>query len=354
MASRAESRIQPVPFLTVGGVNQRVYPTELSPAEYGNVVGVFPEFAGLQSRIFGKRLLQKYTDGVYSIYQFWTPMGYGVGLYQFTGTMDYGTWLTPNSSINLDPLPLGIDGGGMSLDEFGNGYGSNFGYGDVNTCTLSFLNGSSDHSSCNPPASPVDDPNDTNGGPAGQGRKCSYTHGTNMDIAIPSPNGTMYGTWSTQQLIPSGPTPPPLIPTIPTQRPTSYTAGGGPLGNVWLASGEQGSQKVNLGFGSWIDDQTADSQNTTGTLDLTPYVDPSNPPGLIEIQVQHNSVAPFDQFWIPLQTGLITDYSAVAIDVWDYLDTRYSTKPSSLNGLVIGDFILFTRIRFTYGGRHCK
>lgn len=172
--SQRETRLKPLTLLQIGGVNQRVHATELPPQEYVTLNGVFPEFAGLQSRIWGKRVLQKYPNPIYGIHQFWTPLGYGGGLYQFSGTVDFGQWLTPTSNLNLDIPPLLTDGGGMTLDEFGNGYGSNFGYGTDNMCVISFLNGSTDHTACLPPVAPANDVNDHNGGPAGQGKACRW------------------------------------------------------------------------------------------------------------------------------------------------------------------------------------
>lgn len=356
MPSRAESRIAPVPLLTVGGVNQRAYPTELPPHEFGNLDGVFPEFAGLQSRMFGKRLLKKYDDPIYGIFQFWTPQGYGGGLYQFNGSLDFGIWLTPNSTITLDPLPGAFDGGGMTLDDFGQSYGSNFGYGAPNTCVLSFLNGSSDHSSCNPPPSPANTPDDHNGGPAGQGKKCKWTQGNDLEISIPVPEDTQFGTWSMGPThTGSGPLPYPIPPSIPTQRPTAYSPGGGGFGNIWFASCDSTSAKVNLGGGAWSEIQSASSQNTTGTLDISGSIDPDNPPSLIEILVRHNGNAPFVSTWMPFAGGTPDDWSAVPIDVWDYIQTTYRTDPNPVGGgFVISDFVVLDRIRFSYHSRVCE
>jgi len=179
--SRRETQIQPLSLLTVGGVNQRVRSTELQPHEYVTLEGVFPEFAGLQSRIWGKRLLQKYPGPIFGIYQFWTPQGYGGGLYQFQDTIDFGYWLTPYARFDFSLPSLDFDGGGMTLDDFGNGYGENFGYGDVNTCVLSFLEGGTDHSACAPPPAPAGTPDDSNGGPAGQGRNCKWVGGSGAE-----------------------------------------------------------------------------------------------------------------------------------------------------------------------------
>lgn len=169
-----ETRLKPVTLLQVGGVNQRVKSTELPLHEYVTLNGVWPEFAGLQSRFWGKRVLAKYPDAIYGIYQFWTPMGYGGGIYQFDGKIDFGSWITPNSNFDLTVPPLEFDSGGMTFDEFGNPYGSNFGYGTDNACVISFLNGSTDHSACLEPPVSLGTPDDSNGGPGGQGKKCKY------------------------------------------------------------------------------------------------------------------------------------------------------------------------------------
>lgn len=173
MPSQRETRVKPVTLLAISGVNQRVNRTELNPQEWSDLQGVFPEFAGLQSRLWGKRLLKKYASSIYGIHQFWTPQGYGGGLYQFTGTLDFGTWLTPISVFDLTPLDLGIDLGGYTLDDFGN-TGPNFDWGPQSACVLSFLEGGTDHSSCAPAPTNISTPDDSNGGPAGQGKKCAY------------------------------------------------------------------------------------------------------------------------------------------------------------------------------------
>lgn len=173
MSSR-ETQLKSFTLSSIGGVNERVYVTELPPEQYSSLIGLFPEFTGLQSRIFGKRVLKKYANPIYSIYQAWTPYGYGVGLYQFTGEIDFGYWLTPISNFDLTIPPLGIDLGGMTLDDFGNPYGSQFDYSGQNACVMSFLNGGTDHSACAPAPTNVGTPNDHNGGPAGQGKDCDY------------------------------------------------------------------------------------------------------------------------------------------------------------------------------------
>lgn len=144
-----ETQIKPAIHTTVGGVNQRVQSTELPAHEYENQDSVFPEFAGLQSKLWGKRTLAKYADSIYGIYQFWTPQGYGVGLYQFNDKLDAGQWQTPTGHFpGISDLPPSVtfDPDMFTYDELGNHPGG-------------YSIGGSD--------SLVVDP--ANGGPAGQG-----------------------------------------------------------------------------------------------------------------------------------------------------------------------------------------
>ncbi len=171
--SQRQTRLKPVPLLAIGGTNQRVRDTELSSHEYSLIEGAFPEFAGLQSRVWGKRLLAKYPDSVYGIHQFWTPYGYGGGLYQFDGLLDFGPWLTPTSNFDLTPPLLPFDGGNMTVDDFGD-YGGRFGYGTANTCLISAKEEGTIASSCGPGLTYTRLPGDYNGGPGGQGNRCLW------------------------------------------------------------------------------------------------------------------------------------------------------------------------------------
>lgn len=174
MPSQRQTDVKPLLLNVVAGINERETETELPPPQYSFLSGTFPEFAGLQSRLWGKRTLAKYPDSIYGIHQFWTPQGYGGGLYQFNDQLDFGAWITPLNTIDLAVPAIGYDGGGMTLNEFGYSYGSNFGYNDDNVCAISFGADSSTHGSCLPPATVVDTPNDSNGGPAGQGKRCQW------------------------------------------------------------------------------------------------------------------------------------------------------------------------------------
>lgn len=181
--SQRETFLKPLALTSIAGVNERVANVELPPTEYSVLQGAFPEFATLQSRIWGKQLLKKYDFPIYGIHQFWTPQGYGGGLYQFQGSLDYGYWLTPTSNFDLGIPPLPIDGGGMTTDEFGYTYGPSGGYGSPNNCVISFLNNSTDHSACAPAPVPAGPSNPANGGPAGQGKGLKWESVT-TDIDI--------------------------------------------------------------------------------------------------------------------------------------------------------------------------
>lgn len=188
--SQRESIQKPLIIPAFGGVNERVVATELPPSEFTVVEGVFPSYAGLQTRMYGKRLLAKYPDPIWGIFQFWTPVGYANGLYQFEGQVDAGPWLTPTSNIVIPALPAEIpyDGGGMTLDEFGNSYGAPV--GEANVCAINFSDTGTGHEICGGPPENVGLPDDTNGGPAGQGSNCSYVNsqvtGVDPDIYIAS------------------------------------------------------------------------------------------------------------------------------------------------------------------------
>ena len=103
--SNAETVNKNVPLLAIGGTNERAQVTEIKPEEWANITGTFPEKTGMQSRIWGKRIFQKSAESVYGIFQFWTPLGYGGGYYQFTGTAGFGAWTVPTTNLSIPNLP---------------------------------------------------------------------------------------------------------------------------------------------------------------------------------------------------------------------------------------------------------
>lgn len=181
--SQRETASKPFVISAIHGVNDRFVATELPLSDFSLVEGVFPQYEGMQTRIFGKRLLAKYADPIYGIYQFWSPVGYATGLYQFEGKLDSGPWLTPTSNIVIPALPaaVGFDGGGMSLDDFGNYYGGPVGI--PNVCIIGFVGQNSADVQCGVVPEAVGTPNDDNGGPAGQGKTCSWTEGS-VDVDV--------------------------------------------------------------------------------------------------------------------------------------------------------------------------
>jgi hypothetical protein len=92
---------------TIGGVNERL--ADLPPHEFKEVYGTFPKVAGLQQRLFGKRLHNKFDDPVMGIYQYWTPYGYGGGLYQKDGDLEHGNWTIPGPNWNIPDIPPNLN-----------------------------------------------------------------------------------------------------------------------------------------------------------------------------------------------------------------------------------------------------
>ena len=99
-----------------GGVDQRSLPQK--GEDFLEINGVFPRFAGLQNRIEGKLLLDKFNGEIWNIYQAWNPFGYGLGLYQLNNNLLTDTWYPPDfplppSISYLIPTDNGLsDGGG--------------------------------------------------------------------------------------------------------------------------------------------------------------------------------------------------------------------------------------------------
>jgi hypothetical protein len=175
-----------VPLLTIGGVNQRVNKRELEDYEYSWLSGAAPVYSGAQTRLWGKSQLAQFSSPILGIYQAWTPMGYGLGLYQFNGTLDAGIWQSPLTGIVLPPLgaDLLFDLAGYTYDEFGYSVGGSFGYGPINACLLSFIDGDAAHTACGAPAEGGGNIDTTSNGPAGHGQKCKFTQVvTDYDIS---------------------------------------------------------------------------------------------------------------------------------------------------------------------------
>lgn len=245
MPSQRETQKKSLTLIAVAGINQRDRDVELPLSQYSFLQGVFPEFTGLQSRIWGKRTLEKYAGAIYGIYQFWSPYGYGVGLYQFAGTTDYGVWLTPTTEIQIALIPnpsLSVDGGGFTVNEFGYSYGSNFGYADPNVCGLTFSATGTQQTACILPPTPAGTPDDHNGGPAGQGRQCHWSQ-TQVGLSISAyASSPVYGDTGAQDVI-IGQGPPIQVP-LPAIPVPPYAPYGGDPADVPFAVMARGSYQV--------------------------------------------------------------------------------------------------------------
>lgn len=389
--SQRELRSKALILTTVGGVNERDRDTELPGEQYSSLSGVFPEFAGLQSRIWGKRLHQKFDGAVYGIFQFWTPLGYGVGLYQFSnlvdnGYVDRGFWLPPLSnfdfSLNLDygygytPFvgvggagglgrgsfsKLPFDAGYLTLDDFGGAYGFNFGYGDLNACTLSFLNGGTNHAICNSLMNEIGGatasnlPNDNSNSPTEHGRECRYelqaeeiSYGvSDFEIGVAGEN--------TNGLEGAFPYPKPL--TVSASKPENFISGQGTYGGALVAYHFAESRKVGIigGF-AWNEDWSSYDQKAV--LDLSAAISAQEEiPVFVTITFAKNANAPFEYFEAILQGlnfGEFANYQEYPFDPYDYLDLTSAPALNGNGGYTKTDFIDGEIIKAYYSRKVCS
>lgn len=145
-----ETRLQPLALTSLDGVNERVNKREVEIGEWSCLKGTYPDFASLQSKIWGKRLLQKFSESVYMIYQLWTPMGYGFGIYQLPPNILGGPWIPSSGPITVTPLPIPIGPDGKTVTVTG-------GPDIIWTYRV-----------------PPNPPQDIQGGPIGPGTNCRY------------------------------------------------------------------------------------------------------------------------------------------------------------------------------------
>lgn len=358
--SQHETRIKPDTHLVVGGVNQRVFDTELQPHEYSMLDGVFPDFAGAQTRLWGKRLHQKFAQSVYGIHQFWTPLGYGGGLYQFDDSIDFGPWLTPTIEIVLTPIELPIDGGNLTIEEWGTPT-----WQTPNTCLLSFLNGSTDHSSCNPPVVVVGVPVDNNGSPIGGGTNCRWTDDGEptehalAPLVVSGSNGTSgFSQLNTEPPInePYSPVPPSRrLPQIENTKPIYANSG-----SVLVASASSSSNMGHVPFVGYNFRYEGNAAGGNAVIDFTPVVDMGHLPGRAELFVEHlNSVAAWEGEWIQVPIhfdgGGEIDYryNSFKLDLWDYVVQGRVTVENGGNGYNLSDSVRVQKARFIFRVRVC-
>jgi hypothetical protein len=109
-----------------GGVNQRALRFEA--LDFFKFDGCWPQWAGIQSRMNGKALLELSNDSqpVYAIFQTFTPQGYSVGYYQTFSNVSADNWALAAPNINLNPLNLlPINGQGYTIGPLDTNYGFN-------------------------------------------------------------------------------------------------------------------------------------------------------------------------------------------------------------------------------------
>lgn len=350
MPSQREIRILPYPFLSVGGANQRVRATELKSEEYANLQGVFPEFANLQGRIFGKRLLDNFHKSLYSIYQFWTPMGYGAGLFQ-SNTLDYGPWDPTGGPITIDPPTIGMLPGGGTIPELGEPDPPGSG------CVIEFTDAGSIHIEC-PIIRFIENPDTPTSIPTPKPTKCYWGRGGVSELGMPGMVNPSSAALTDETFV-DGPPPvgPAEIEKSPSE-PAPYNPGAGAF--AWYASCAAYSYQTNLGGGAWRTTQGTHSECTKAGLNLTGIVDPANPPASIEFQVRHGDGVRYGYTFFWQDSGVspyqcVTQNSSVPIDMWAYCKPGfYKHFPNPLGGgFIDSDFVILTAMRLHYTGRIC-
>ena len=165
------------------GSNYQKYQHNLShlPESFHSQRGTYPSLSGLQRRLLGKRLNQILTGSVSSIFQFWSPFGYGGSINQIGTNVDYSIWLTSRQDFNQSIPPLTYPVGYIPP------YG---GYDNVNTGVAAPVSSGGASSSGRIPPAPnpyVLLPDINVGYSPITG---SHTTGTSISTCFPSPNYT--------------------------------------------------------------------------------------------------------------------------------------------------------------------
>lgn len=279
MPQRESPRKETLVITTLGSVNERIQRTELPDNEWSSIVGTFPQLTGAQSRVYGKRVLAKYGFPIFNFAQFWSPLGYAGGVYQFQGTVDFGKWITPIIKITIPTIApsLPFDGGGYTVDDFGGDFGGVIDVTIPNVCIIDFATVQTTHQTCGVPLRNVGTPNDSNGGPAGQGTHCRWvqtnpvTGGSLAAYTLSNQIGSAsYGPTT----IYSGPPPGPFDP--PTRVPLGPIAGSvilvphsilGTLTCQQTRSSGQGFVGPNI-----VAQQSGNSSNQTAVVDLSSFI----------------------------------------------------------------------------------
>lgn len=321
-----EQKTKGVALIALAGVNERLLPVELPAPEWTLIEGTFPEFAGLQSRLFGKRLLAKYAESIYSIFQFWTPLGYGRGLYQFTNTIDSGLWTTPTSNFIIPAIPpsLPFDGEGLTVDDFGGKGGS--GGGGISEVVIIWT--------------PVDVPNDTNGGPAGQGRRCRWEDLQSLETLEPFLVSALYGDTGDVDVTYSIPGPE-VVPLGPVPAVTAYVAQppGGLSAYLYSYKASGSYWVIDNGY---VAHQGRRAKNGRVTISFASLQDDESVVA-VSLDIRQRRLVPVPllevtkEFPLPFVrdiNGVVPDY---VIDMEDYLNFSFAPQVNSDGYAMIGD-----------------
>lgn len=349
--SQRETLKKPFNVSAINGVNERATLTELPLSDFSLVEGTFPQYAGQQTRIPGKRLLSLYPNPIYGIFQFWTPVGYAAGLYQFEGSLDTAPWLTPTSNIVIPAIPasIGFDGGGMTLGDFGQSYGEPF--SPPNVCIVGFVGMNSAHVMCGTPPGPL--PDDSNGSGAGDGRTCRWEERidtyTFTEGSFIGQRFTRSGEYS--QTVYTGPTP--QIIDIGPYAELSTTPVVSAL-SMRAAITRYSSCNFNGGIGAWVGGQNGNTASVYGTIDLSPY----NGQGILrfEMVVQSGLAFPRPTRYVPMDVTMDENgnYMPYAVDPLIFKEDFAPTFRADNRGYDYEEVIILEAIRTVRNERICS
>jgi len=317
---------------TIGSVNERVENTELPPSEWSSISGTFPDLTGEQIRIYGKRVLSKYANPIYGIAQFWTPLGYGSGLYQIGGDLDYGKWEIPAQRFPNITFPPSVpfDGGGYTVDDYGNDFGGVTGVTVPNVCEILFNEGATIDTNCRFPLTGAGIVNDNNGGPAGKGTRCSWTDAEFEDTLGPYLTSVIQIIPTYDDLYATGPLPNPFNGT--NRVPLGVAPVGTPINSIFTTAPSAGYTLDSLAvqaFGQYFARQLGSATYQNCVLNLTPFlaIFGSTPLSAVFVTLQIQRIvnaAPIGDLdvLIPVDFNIGGNYAAYPIDMRDYMPAK--------------------------------
>ncbi len=318
-------------LLNVGSVNERVQGTELPDNEWSALWGIFPDFTGEQARIWGKRALAKYANAIYGIYQFWTPLGYAAGIYQYTGTVDFGKWTTTSTKLDLTiPTSTNFDGGNISLDDFGQEFNRTADVSSPNVCTFNFSQFLATHQYCGLTITGANLPNDSNGSPAGQGKKCKWTNVVTSYNMLALAAGQLHGTATVNTSAPA--TNPPFVPNpipLPPVPSLTYIAGSLSLPFAHYQLNGTGILSPPTQFFGAVCENWITSIDFTSALSLFQGKEAQTFATVTVGQSTNGGGAVTSEFPLDIDFSDPVSYAFVTIDASNYLPAQVVTHPGN-------------------------